>query len=553
MQESNAFSSVLTTRADFERTHLLAGQALLQACQPGQWEVKGFLKNLELSGFLKALQAYPELEAVPLLSAWAISGGPLEQGFFEALVAEFCQRLQALGPVDGVFLALHGAMGAQGYDDPEALLLERVREVVGAVPIAVSFDLHANLTRRKLQQIDILCAYQTNPHYDMARTGFKAGQLLARHLLQGLPLSRAWRSLPLLLAGGNTLSMLPPMRRLFQRIKAMERDPRVLAVNLLMCHPYLEHPELGWAVEVLTAGEPELAEQLADELAQSCWELRFQQPPDFLSVEQMLQKVRAARLWRRWGAVAVCDTSDVVGAGGSGENTHLLQALLQATDLRSLYPLRDPQAVTELWEQPVGAALSLQVGGRLQPEVNPPLQVRGRLLAKKQTENFGKVVALDLGPVQLVLTEGYAMPMKPDFYQDLGLKVRQADIVVTKNFFHFRLYYLLHSPYSLYVKTQGITDFERIFQVPTPYLAWPKDQFDNWREVEAQKRQQALQPMRSRASLSRQGSRLWLWGLLLLAAAGHLWYHKGLLPRRWWARHQVKPQARQGARKASRP
>ncbi|HEY9840504.1 MAG TPA: M81 family metallopeptidase, partial [Candidatus Obscuribacterales bacterium] len=480
MQETNSFSSVPTTRLDFERTHLLSGADLLAACEPGEWEVKGFLRNLELSGFLKAVKAVKKtgvpIEPIPLLSAWAISGGPLERDFFDEICADLCERLRAAGPVDGVMLALHGAMGVEGIPDPEAHLLKAVRQVVGEVPIAVTFDLHANLTREKMALIDILCAYHTNPHYDMARTGQRAGQLLIDTLTAKVRPTTAWRSLPMLMGGGHTLTMLAPMSRIFGRIRRMEADPRVLYANVLMAHPYLEHPEQGWAVEVITDNDHALAEQLADELAERCWQVKDQMPPEFLDVEAMFREVRAARLARRLGSVAVCDTSDVVGAGGTGENTHLLKALLeQGGDLLSLVPLRDPAVVEQLWDTAVGEPVSVSVGGKLQPEVNPALAVKGVLRRKEQTDNFGKIAVLDLGHVQLVLTEGYAMPMKPDFYEDLGLDTRKADIVVTKNFFHFRIYYLTRSRRNLYVKTQGITDFERLLEIETPYPAHPKD------------------------------------------------------------------------------
>ncbi|MEZ0373333.1 MAG: M81 family metallopeptidase, partial [Candidatus Sericytochromatia bacterium] len=237
MQETNSFSSVPTTRLDFERTHLISGADLLKACEPGEWEVKGFLRNLELSGFLKAVKAAKNagvpIEPIPLLSAWAISGGPLARDFFDEICAELCERLRAAGPVDGVMLSLHGAMGVDGIPDPEAHLLKAVRQVVGEVPIAVTFDLHANLTREKMALIDILCAYHTNPHYDMARTGQRAGQLLIDTLTGKARPTTAWRSLPMLMGGGHTLTMLAPMSRIFGRIRRMEADPRVLYANVL--------------------------------------------------------------------------------------------------------------------------------------------------------------------------------------------------------------------------------------------------------------------------------------------------------------------------------
>ncbi|MGV3524460.1 MAG: M81 family metallopeptidase [Candidatus Sericytochromatia bacterium] len=541
MQETNSFSSVLTTRADFERNHLLAGAELLQACQPGEWEVTGFLKNLELSGFLKAVQKYPSgsIEAIPLLSAWTISGGPVTRSFFDEMVTEFCERLTAAGPIDGLMLALHGAMGVEDDADPEATLLQAIRQVVGHIPIAVTFDLHANLTRAKMAEIDLLCAYHTNPHYDMARTGQRAGELLIRTLRKEVEPVKTWRSLPMLLGGGNTVTFLAPMRAIFQRMKHMERDPRVLATNLLMGHPYLDHPEQGWAIEVITDKAPELAEQLADELAECCWSVKDQLPPRFLEVPEMLHTVRQAKWARKFGSVAVCDTSDVVGAGGTGENTHLLKALLEeAPDLLSLYPLRDPSVVAALWEEKEGSAVSISVGGKLQPEVNPALPVTGRLLRKKDTANFGRTLVLDLGHVQLVLTEGYAMPMKPDFYEDLGLNTRKADIVITKNFFHFRIYYLTRSRLNLYVKTQGITDFDRLLHIQLPYPAHPRDEVSGWRELDAAKRQLAkLPPVYAGPSLRKNvlPRRKWLLaaGLGALALGAHWRYHGGWLPRRW--------------------
>lgn len=530
MQESNSFSSVPTTREDFERTHYREGAALLEACQQGQWEVEGFLKNLELSGFCKAVRKLGkgEVEAVPLLSAWSISGGPLETNYF----AEICERFQTLlreaGPLDGIYLALHGAMGVEEIEDPDLMLLEAIREVVGPdLPIVVSFDLHGLMTREKIALLNGLCAYHTNPHWDMARTGFRCGKILIPLAQQKSKPTLAWRSLPLLLGGGNTLDFWPPMRGIFEYVKDLCSQPGVLDASVFMCHPYLSHPELGWSVVVITENNPELAESLAEDLAERCWKVRHQQPPRFLELEEAIAKVHKARLSRKLGAVAICDASDVVGAGGTGENTHLLKALLDEPDLLSLIPLRDPVAVGKLAEREIGEEVTLSVGGRLQPEINPAVSVTGRLRKVMQTKNFGRMAVLDTGSVQLVLTEGYAMPMKPSFYEDLGLSVREADVVVVKNFFHFRLYYAAHCLTSLYVKTEGITDFDRILDVPLNGPAWPHDQIEDWRPED--RRRRGLEPdfvppppPKLRPS-PRQQKRWGLVGLFGLAFLGLCW------------------------------
>lgn len=548
MQETNHFSPEPTTEVEFMHSHLVAGQDILRRCEPNHWEIEGYLKNLELSGFMQAVhKADVAIQVVPLVSAWAPPRGPLDPYFFEALVHDFCERLKAAGPIDAVYLALHGALGVEGIEDPEVHLIEAIRQSIGNVPVAASFNLHANYTRAKHQAIDLCCAYQTHPHYDMFRTGYKTGRLLIDYLKEKIQPVKAWRSLPLLLAGGNTFTLLPPMRALFQRVKQIEQHPEVLAVNIFMCHPFTRHPEVGWAVEVITHANETLAETLADELAEACWALRKKQPPSFLSVPEMLKKVRQSRLARTLGSIAVCDASDVVSAGGSGENTHLLKALIeQAGDLRSLYPLRDPVAVKSLWHQHPGDKVSVSVGGKLQPELNPALEVSGTLKQKKQTRHFGKMIALDLGAVQLVLTEGPALPVKPSFYEDLGLSVTQADIVVTKSFFHSRLYYMAQSRKTLYVKTRGVTDIDHLLNLDLPYPAYPKDELVEWRAIDAHKRhakvaehhnqRPLIPPHTSERVQNRERNKMqevhpkqkkhWLLIFLGLATLAHVAYHQ---------------------------
>jgi microcystin degradation protein MlrC len=46
------------------------------------------------------------------------------------------------------------------------------------VPLVISHDLHANLTRARVEAADAIVAYQTNPHRDHARAGHKAGRIV---------------------------------------------------------------------------------------------------------------------------------------------------------------------------------------------------------------------------------------------------------------------------------------------------------------------------------------------------------------------------------------
>src|SRR5690348_6556042 len=95
--ECSTYSSLLTTLPDFQ-----------------------VLRGDELAGhpsfhFLREYQH----EFLPTLHARAIPGGPVARDTYRHLKAEFLERLRALGPVDGVYLALHGAMYVDGMHDAE--------------------------------------------------------------------------------------------------------------------------------------------------------------------------------------------------------------------------------------------------------------------------------------------------------------------------------------------------------------------------------------------------------------------------------------------------
>ena len=231
-QESNVFNPVLTELRDFTSSHWLEGAALRAACGPGGHEVAGFVKRAELAGFLEAVAAHPgEIEAVPILSAWSVSGGPLSRACFEELERRLCEELARGGPLDGVFLALHGAMGVDGLRDPDSRLIESAKRAAGGAPVAVTHDLHANLTRRRVAAADAVVAYGTNPHRDHARVGRRAGEILIGKLLGRCRPTTAWRTLPMILGGGMTIDFLPPVRSIFRRMRALERSGEVLAAS----------------------------------------------------------------------------------------------------------------------------------------------------------------------------------------------------------------------------------------------------------------------------------------------------------------------------------
>lgn len=499
-QESNALSPVPTELPDFERSHYLAGQALLAAVTKGP-EVPGFFKRAELGGFIQAASARKaEIEPVPLLSAWASSGGPLSKECFETLEERLVEQLRASGPVDGMYLCLHGAMGVHGVADPESRLLRRVRGVLGGAPLVVSHDLHANVTQARIDACDALVAYQTNPHRDHAKIGKKAGAIAIGTVLGELRPVMAWRTLPMILGGGNTIDFLRPMRAVFKRMHRAEARREVLAASTLMVHPWNDDPALGWSTIAVADKDQAAAERLAEELAEMCWERRHQQPPAFPGASEAIAKARAARVRRKLGCVMMADASDVVTAGAPGDSTHLLRALLaEANGLVTYAAVRDPQAIEALWSRAEGEAVELSIGGTLDPQRSAPLPISGTLVSKHERHGFLRTCVLAVEHLRLVITEGPAMVMRPSFYTEVGLSPWKADIVVVKNFFPFLLFFLPYNRKTIFVRTQGTTDFDAAFQLTFDGPMHPRDPVSGWRDRD-QKRRAPTAPVADHAA-----------------------------------------------------
>jgi microcystin degradation protein MlrC len=482
--EANAFSPLQTQRRDFENFHLLEGAALERATSLRGQELASVVPHAELTGFRQAMRVAGGVEAVPLLSALAVPSGPVERADFEQLVDDLIGKISSAGELDGVYLALHGSMQVAELDEaPEAVILRRVRAALRpGARIAVSYDLHGNLSAGLVEPVDVLVAYRSNPHWDLVPTGFRAGNRLVRVLRGELDPVHAWRKLPMIFGGGTTIDFLAPMRGVFRAMRRMERDPRVISASLFMVHPFTTAVPLGWSVHVSTSGDPALAERLADELADLAWAERHVAMPDMRTVDEALDEVARGH-WRRLGPVTFVDADDVVGAGAPGGNTRIVAALARNDrGLRAFVPVHDPVLVDELWNAPLGQRRSVVLRGT--PGYRTPAVPLDVVVAARATTELGRLVRLDSGSFHVVISERPPMPIHPRFWSEVGLSSRKADVIVQKNFFHYRIFYAAISFRHIGVISSGATSFAEVRARPYPISMHPVVEVPDWRRDE---------------------------------------------------------------------
>lgn len=498
--EANAFSPVRTTTGDFERMHLARGEELGKKCGLRGTELVSFMPHAELTGFTQAARLAGNVTAIPTFSALAVPGGPLTRACFDELCGELLSSIERALPLDGVYLALHGSMQVDDLEGaPEAHILRRVREIVGKeAKIAVSYDLHANLSEGLVDPVDVLIAYRTNPHWDLAPTGYRAGSRLIRAIRGELAPVHAWRKLPMVLGGGTTIDFMKPMNKVFRFMKRLERDPRVISASLFMVHPYTDAEQLGWAVHVSTNGDIGLAETLADELAEKAWEQRKVDLPPMRTVSEALDLAKKGAA-RRFGPIAFVDVDDIVGAGAPGGNTRIVEELARDDrGLAAFVPVHDPRLVEELWNTPEGDHVRALLRGTEGYE-SPSVSLEATVKAKATTE-YGRSIRLDVGAFHVVITERAPLPIHPKFWESFGLSARKADVIVQKNFFHYRMFHLTHSFAHFPVVSGGATSFTRVRAYAEANKLYPAYDPGDWRSSDASTRKANRESEAARAT-----------------------------------------------------
>ncbi len=307
------------------------------------------------------------VEPLPLLHARAVPGGPVARATYEAFKSEFLERLQAALPVDGLYLAMHGAMNVEGMDDAEGDWIAAARAAVGPeIPVAASYDLHGNVTQKIVDQLDIFAGYRTAPHIDVRETMVRAWSMLLRALKTGERPGVAWAPVPVLLPGERTSTEDEPAKSLYLRLPEHDAVPGIWDANLMVGYVWADEPR-ATACSVVTAIDRAAAERAAREIAQSYWDARedFRFGPVTGPLEDMLDI--AERVGTR--PVILADSGDNPTGGGVGDRADVLKALIARNFEGAVVAgITDRPAVDACFAAGEGARLRLTIGGSLDPK-----------------------------------------------------------------------------------------------------------------------------------------------------------------------------------------
>ena len=436
--ETNTFSPIPTDRRQFEAHDLRYGGEILEAYRGTGTCLGGMIDGAAACG----------ATLVPSLAAGASPAGRVSKAFYAEAKARLLADLRAAGPLDGVLLDLHGAMVVEGLDDGEGDLLGAVRATVGALPVAVTLDFHANVTGAMVDSATLLHGYKTYPHVDMDARGREAAARLADVVAGRIRPTVAFRQPPLLPPIAGQLTARGPMRRLYDMADAMERRPDVLSVSVFAGFPLADIHDAGLSVYVATDGDQALAEGLADELADAAWARRR----EFLHTALPVKEAVARALALDGRPVVLADIADNTGGGAAGDTTEILRELLRVgVRGATVACLWDPEAAAACVAAGVGTTLTVPVGGKVDPSHGSPVTVTGRVrtlsdgrfiykgpMARGVEGRLGPTAVLDVNDVKIILISHRRQTLDPEMIRIVGIDPLAEKILVVKSSIHYR-------------------------------------------------------------------------------------------------------------------
>ena len=456
--EANSFCPQPTTMAAFANNWLRRGDELLK-------EQRG--AATEDAGALSVLRQAPDVEILPLLGAKAGSGQEIVGAAYRALRDEMIERLRAVMPVDGVLFILHGAMMAEGADDASGDLLAHVRALVGPdVPIIGTCDLHANVTVQMATMATALVGYHTAPHIDLYETGQSAAKMMVATLRGEMHPTMALARLPLIVPAENARHTDGPLSVVINRALELERTGVILHGGVYSVQPWLDAPDVGCSVVIVTDNDPAAAKRIAHELGTMFWQRRSEFIPELVAPDDAVQRALAGEP----RTVVLCDSADAPSSGGTGDSSVVLSALLRVAPVNELVLLNvvDPPAVAQAIAAGVGQSVTVNIGGVLAPNYFQPVSFTGRVKSlhdgefkfkgqglRGVTHHMGRTAVLVQGGIHLVVMERGVTQWDPELYRSLGLDPADARIVQVKSPAAFRAAYTGIADEILIVEAPG--------------------------------------------------------------------------------------------------
>jgi len=443
--ECNKFAPVATKAHFLARTYL-EGDAIIEDARAATPRMLP-----ETPGFIEAMDASGAWTPVGVALAMTEPNGPVEHPFFIELLDTIERRLRAALPVNAIYICSHGAALTTEEDDPDGVLFEKVRQIVGPnVPIAATLDLHANVSERMVRSADAFIGYRTNPHLDMRERGAEAAAAI-REMLGGVKPQRAFVRLPIVPPTVTLLTAAGPYAEMIE-LGQRRMNPEIMNVSAMGGFAFADAATCGLSVVVTARRDKRAAEMLAREIAELGWANRARFYPRLTSLEDAVARAQAVGHDPSLPALAFADVADNPGGGGRGNTVFLLRAFYEAgVDRALLGVVYDPDLAAEAHRRGIGSRFEARFNRAETTNFSEPYTAPatvltltdGRCVGRRgiyagMRLELGPCAALKVGGITVVVVSHRVQCADPVFFEMMGLDIGRARSVVVKSRGHFR-------------------------------------------------------------------------------------------------------------------
>lgn len=441
-QESNSFNPVLTDLKVFEEfSPFWGGKELPQKfCLPS---ANGMYETF--------LSENSELIVGPVIRAG--SGGPIEQSFVEYFLDITLKQLNNAGKVDGVCVAMHGATVSDECEDVCGYILEKIRETVGdEIPISVSFDLHANVTRKIAKNADFISGFQHYPHLDQKETGIRAAKRLIE-AMNGNGGKTVIVSVPQIASAHGYTTEKGSLNKLVTRAKELIKKGEIIDYTIFEVQPWLDVNEMATTIVVIAFDE-EKAKKIAKGLAFENFAIRKELLGEKLfSIPEVIEKAVKNKSEK---PVVLVDSADSPNAGATSDSAAVIEYLIPYRDLlKCAVAVTDVPAVEKAVKLGVGAVSDFMLGATKAPKLSKPVLVKDAKVVSihegvfysfgPQDKGFeryiGKTVVLKAGKIWINVSSSGKFEGDLNFYRSFGIDPESCDLVSVKACTSFRAGY----------------------------------------------------------------------------------------------------------------
>lgn len=453
--ETNTFWPFGTGLEEFKKRNYFLDDVVIEKFRGTRTVLGAFIEVLEENG----------IEVIPTIAAIAEPSGPVTAEAIAQIKQDLFDRCRKAGKVDGILLSMHGAMVTDNDDDGDGEFLESLRAVVGkAIPVVAALDLHTNLTARMVDNATALIPYREYPHADMYHRGLDAAKLMLRILNEEVKPVMKYTRLPMFTAlmetGGEAC------RPIMEQSEEIRRHPGIINASVLHGFYAADTADTCASALVISDGDAELAQQMADQLAETTWKQRVKlghldtyTPEEAIAEAEMLE-----------GPVVFADVCDNPGAGSSEDGTHLLRALLKAGVKNVAYAMIcDPETVEACIKVGVGNTVEIRLGGKKDAALlGEPIictayvkMISDGTYANRGpmhgglTVNIQKSVVVVVDGISIIVGSVPTQVYDIEIFQSHGLSLKDFKILVVKSSVHYRAAFGPHCKKAFSVECPG--------------------------------------------------------------------------------------------------